>query len=40
MNKLGLGYTIKARSVYKIDEDSPLVYGRDDEVMNLKIVMI
>ena len=31
MNKLGLGYTIKARSVYKIDEDSPLVYGRDDE---------
>ena len=31
MNKLGLGYTIKARSIYKIDEESPLVYGRDDE---------
>tara|TARA_Y100001970_G_scaffold293725_1_gene442652 strand:+ start:2566 stop:4470 length:1905 start_codon:yes stop_codon:yes gene_type:complete len=31
MEKLGLGYSIKARSVYKIDEESPLVYGRDED---------
>ena len=30
MQKLGLGYTIKIHSVYKIDEDSPLVYGMDE----------